>query len=202
MHSSYTPPGTVVDEPVVTSEAIANSQRKGYWVSPLFRDDRLVELWLRHAAGARAAAVEGAVERIAAHLTPAAAGTRVTLCRARAGARSGRVALVRERSRAGDRVGGLRDGRGLERRRHPRAARPTRDAAHHRPSPPAPEHGPTTSMSPAITIDERRYNRQIAAAFETIRAQHQDLGYPAMLQRLGVARPPDASPSFDPTKVA
>ena len=48
VHSSYTPPGTVVDEPVVTSEAIANSQRKGYWVSPLFRDDRLVELWLRH----------------------------------------------------------------------------------------------------------------------------------------------------------
>jgi hypothetical protein len=34
---------------VVSSEAIANSQRKGYWVSPLFRDDRLVELWLRHA---------------------------------------------------------------------------------------------------------------------------------------------------------
>ena len=47
VHSSYTPPGTVVDEPVVTSEAIANSQRKGYWVSPLFRDDRLVDLWLR-----------------------------------------------------------------------------------------------------------------------------------------------------------
>ena len=49
VHSSYTPPGTVVDEPVITSEAIANSQRKGYWVSPLFRDDRLVELWLRRA---------------------------------------------------------------------------------------------------------------------------------------------------------
>lgn len=48
VHSSYTPPGTVVDEPVVSSEAIANSQRKGYWISPLFRDDRLVELWLRH----------------------------------------------------------------------------------------------------------------------------------------------------------
>ena len=47
VHSSYTPPGTVVREPVVTSEAIALSRRKGYWISPLFRDDRIVELWLR-----------------------------------------------------------------------------------------------------------------------------------------------------------
>jgi hypothetical protein len=47
VHSSYTPPGTVVNEPVVSSMAIALSQSKGYWVSPLFRDDRLVELWLR-----------------------------------------------------------------------------------------------------------------------------------------------------------
>jgi hypothetical protein len=47
VHSSYTPPGTVVDEPLASSLAIANSQRKGYWVSPLFRDDRLVDLWLR-----------------------------------------------------------------------------------------------------------------------------------------------------------
>src|SRR6188768_510957 len=47
VHSSYTPPGTVVSEPVVSSEAIALSRRKGYWVSPLFRDDRIVELWLR-----------------------------------------------------------------------------------------------------------------------------------------------------------
>ena len=48
VHSSYTPPGTVVREPVVSSEAIALSRRKGYWVSPLFRDDRIVDLWLRH----------------------------------------------------------------------------------------------------------------------------------------------------------
>jgi len=47
VHSSYTPPGTVVDEPVVSSMAIALSRSKGYWISPLFRDDRLVELWLR-----------------------------------------------------------------------------------------------------------------------------------------------------------
>jgi hypothetical protein len=48
VHSSYTPPGTVVNEPVVESMAIALSRRKGYWVSPLFQDDRIVELWLRH----------------------------------------------------------------------------------------------------------------------------------------------------------
>jgi hypothetical protein len=47
VHSSYTPPGTVVNEPVASSMAIALSQSKGYWVSPLFRDDRIVELWLR-----------------------------------------------------------------------------------------------------------------------------------------------------------
>ena len=47
VHSSYTPPGTVVDEPVVSSLAIALSRSKGYWISPLFRDDRIVELWLR-----------------------------------------------------------------------------------------------------------------------------------------------------------
>jgi len=48
VHSSYTPPGTVVDEPVVSSMAIALSQSKGYWISPLFKDDRIVEMWLRH----------------------------------------------------------------------------------------------------------------------------------------------------------
>ena len=48
VHSSYTPPGTVVDEPVASSMAIALSQSKGYWVSPLFKDDRIVEMWLRH----------------------------------------------------------------------------------------------------------------------------------------------------------
>jgi hypothetical protein len=48
VHSSYTPPGTVVNEPVASSMAIALSQRAGYWVSPLFKDDRIIELWLRH----------------------------------------------------------------------------------------------------------------------------------------------------------
>jgi hypothetical protein len=47
VHSSYTPPGTVVNEPVVSSAAIALSRRKGYWVSPLFQDDRIIEMWLR-----------------------------------------------------------------------------------------------------------------------------------------------------------
>ena len=48
VHSSYTPPGTVVNEPVVSSMAIALSRSKGYWVSPLFKDDRIIEMWLRH----------------------------------------------------------------------------------------------------------------------------------------------------------
>ena len=48
VHSSYTPPGTVVNEPVVSSAAIALSRRKGYWISPLFQDDRIIEMWLRH----------------------------------------------------------------------------------------------------------------------------------------------------------
>jgi hypothetical protein len=47
VHSSYTPPGTVVNEPLASSLAIALSQSKGYWVSPLFRDDRIIEMWLR-----------------------------------------------------------------------------------------------------------------------------------------------------------
>lgn len=47
VHSSYTPPGTVVNEPVASSMAIALSQSKGYWISPLFKDERIVELWLR-----------------------------------------------------------------------------------------------------------------------------------------------------------
>lgn len=47
VHSSYMPPGTVVDEPVVSSAVIALSRSKGYWISPLFKDDRIVEMWLR-----------------------------------------------------------------------------------------------------------------------------------------------------------
>jgi hypothetical protein len=50
VHASYFPPQAVVSEPVEASAAIAGSRPKGYWVSPLFRDDRLVDLWLRRAA--------------------------------------------------------------------------------------------------------------------------------------------------------
>jgi hypothetical protein len=50
VHASYASPYTVVSEPVESSEVIALSRGKGYVVSPLFRDDRLVEHWLRGAA--------------------------------------------------------------------------------------------------------------------------------------------------------
>jgi hypothetical protein len=46
VHSSYTDEGVVVEEPLLASLAIAFSRRKGYWVSPLFQDDRLIDLWL------------------------------------------------------------------------------------------------------------------------------------------------------------
>jgi hypothetical protein len=50
VHASYFPPQAVVSEPVEASAAIEGSRPKGYWVSPLFQDDRLVDLWLRGAA--------------------------------------------------------------------------------------------------------------------------------------------------------
>jgi hypothetical protein len=50
VHASYFPPQAVVSEPVEASAAIAASRPKGYWISPLFRDDQLVELWLRGGA--------------------------------------------------------------------------------------------------------------------------------------------------------
>jgi hypothetical protein len=46
VHASYTPPRTVVDEQLDESAAIENSRPQGYFVSSLFRDDRLVEHWL------------------------------------------------------------------------------------------------------------------------------------------------------------
>jgi hypothetical protein len=49
VHASFFPPQAVVSEPVEASAAIDGSRPKGYWVSPLFRDDRLVELWLQRA---------------------------------------------------------------------------------------------------------------------------------------------------------
>lgn len=46
VHASYMPPQTVVDEPLAESQVIALSAPRGWIVSPLFQDDRLVELWL------------------------------------------------------------------------------------------------------------------------------------------------------------
>jgi hypothetical protein len=46
IHASYAPPNQVVDEPLGASAVIRYSQARGYVVTPLFRDDRLVEHWL------------------------------------------------------------------------------------------------------------------------------------------------------------
>jgi hypothetical protein len=50
VHASFFPPQAVTSEPIEASAAIDGSRAKGYWVSPLFRDDWLVDLWLRHSA--------------------------------------------------------------------------------------------------------------------------------------------------------
>ena len=47
IHSDYVEPDVGVRvEPLAASAAIANSQPTGYWVTPLFQDDRLIEYWL------------------------------------------------------------------------------------------------------------------------------------------------------------
>jgi len=46
VHASYTPPRTVVDEPLTASQAIENSRARGYYVSSLFRDERLIRHWI------------------------------------------------------------------------------------------------------------------------------------------------------------
>jgi len=47
VHSNYVDPEEgVVDEPLEASQAILNSQPTGYWVTPIFKDDRLIEFWL------------------------------------------------------------------------------------------------------------------------------------------------------------
>lgn len=47
IHSNYVDPDEgVTGEPVAESDAIANSQGTGYWVTPLFQDDRLIKFWL------------------------------------------------------------------------------------------------------------------------------------------------------------
>jgi hypothetical protein len=47
VHASYTGARVVTDEPLVDAVAIANSRPQGYFVTPLFQDGRLVDLWLR-----------------------------------------------------------------------------------------------------------------------------------------------------------
>jgi hypothetical protein len=46
VHSSYTPPNQVVDEALGESQVIALSGQRGYLVTPVFRDDRLIDFWL------------------------------------------------------------------------------------------------------------------------------------------------------------
>ncbi len=46
VHASYTGDRLVADEPVVDAEAIHASREAGYFVTPLFRDRRLVKAWL------------------------------------------------------------------------------------------------------------------------------------------------------------
>jgi hypothetical protein len=47
VHASYTDDRVVIDEPLVAAEAIARSRTAGYFVTPLFRDDQLIDRWLR-----------------------------------------------------------------------------------------------------------------------------------------------------------
>ncbi|MBN2576634.1 MAG: hypothetical protein JXP73_18865 [Deltaproteobacteria bacterium] len=46
VHASYAPPQQVVDEALGESAVIALSRRRGYVVTPIFKDDRLVDYWL------------------------------------------------------------------------------------------------------------------------------------------------------------
>ncbi|MFC1654360.1 hypothetical protein ACFL2F_01030 [Myxococcota bacterium] len=47
VHSNYVDPEEgVVDELLEESQAIMNSQPVGYWITPVFQDDRLIEFWL------------------------------------------------------------------------------------------------------------------------------------------------------------
>lgn len=47
VHASYTGARVVTDEPLAEAKAIHNSRPKGYFVTPLFQDGRLVDMWLR-----------------------------------------------------------------------------------------------------------------------------------------------------------
>jgi len=47
VHASYTGEQVVTSEPLAAAEVIANSRAAGYFVTPLFHDDRLIDAWLR-----------------------------------------------------------------------------------------------------------------------------------------------------------
>ena len=47
-----------------------------------------------------------------------------------------------------------------------------------------------------------RFDQALASRFEALRAENQDLTYPGLVNRLALARAPEAGPSFDPTGVA
>jgi len=47
VHASYTGAQVVTSEPLATAEVIDNSRAAGYFVTPLFQDDRLIDRWLR-----------------------------------------------------------------------------------------------------------------------------------------------------------
>lgn len=47
VHSGYVPHADVIDEPLVGAQVIAISKRAGYFVTPLFHDDWLIDKWLR-----------------------------------------------------------------------------------------------------------------------------------------------------------
>lgn len=50
IHASYTDDQVVIDEPFAAAAAIHNSRKAGYFVTPVFQDDRLIDHWLRGAA--------------------------------------------------------------------------------------------------------------------------------------------------------
>jgi len=66
----------------------------------------------------------------------------------------------------------------------------------------APARGPKTIPAAMGASGAGEADRRIAVRFEAVRADNQDLEYDELLKRLDVARPPDARPSFDPTRVA
>lgn len=47
VHASYNDDQVVIAEPLAEAQVIANSQKAGYFVSPIFQDDRLVDHWLK-----------------------------------------------------------------------------------------------------------------------------------------------------------